>query len=515
MDQTLKIGNSNTLTDLAKTGQGLLNAGSGNSNVPSTLTFDNINGATPSPTPPITNHATTLNSLVASTIQPVTDASGAVDKASGEVTSTTNDLSALIASLGGQTADQNAAESATGLPTLNKELLDLQNTARQQGIEYATTPYSMQGQGRGITTGILRGQEAVKQRQVGIDLLVTNSNIQAKMGNIVLAQNLADKAVAAKYDPIKQSIEAKKFLLTSQYQNLSRADKKLADEKQKQWDLKLKEVDDTMAKEKTMSEMIIDATAQGAPNSVIKSAQDLINKGATPAQVAVAIGKYSGAAAKAELLREQIKTEKAQQVKLSVEAAKIRSEMNGSSDKLLTIDEATKLGVPYGTTQKQAIAITSGSSGKPAPLNAVQIQAQKSAEALLDSLNKDFGHFFQSEAPVGFNSIFGTIPGTKRRDFSVNYDNLKSLLSLDNVKLLKGQGAVSDAERQLLADASSKLNRSQSLPEFKKTLENIVTTFNKASPEYQYVDSIVGHIDTTANALTPSASAYANSLLAK
>jgi hypothetical protein len=75
---------------------------------------------------------------------------------------------------------------------------------------------------------------------------------------------------------------------------------------------------------------------------------------------------------------------------------------------------------------------------------------------------------------VGGSSIFGTLPGTKSRDFVTQFNNLKSLLSLDNIKLLKGQGAVSDAERNLLAQASSKLELSQSEAEFENSLGTII-----------------------------------------
>jgi len=39
------------------------------------------------------------------------------------------------------------------------------------------------------------------------------------------------------------------------------------------------------------------------------------------------------------------------------------------------------------------------------------------------------------------------------------YDQLKGLLSLDNIKYLKGTGAISDAEQRLLANAASALGR--------------------------------------------------------
>lgn len=107
--------------------------------------------------------------------------------------------------------------------------------------------------------------------------------------------------------------------------------------------------------------------------------------------------------------------------------------------------------------------------------SALQKQALDSAQALLDRFNKKNG-----TTAVGGSGIFQLqrIPGTPAYGFKTDFDNLKALLSLDNIKLLKGQGAVSDAERQLLADASSKLNLGLSEAEFKTTLENLVKSLS-------------------------------------
>ncbi len=101
----------------------------------------------------------------------------------------------------------------------------------------------------------------------------------------------------------------------------------------------------------------------------------------------------------------------------------------------------------------------------------LQKQAGESAQALLDKFNQGVGTQI-----VGKSRIFTfgkAIPGTKAADFEIQFNNLKSLLSLDNVKLLKGQGQVSDAERKLLADASAKLSLNQSEPEFKRALQDV------------------------------------------
>ncbi len=94
--------------------------------------------------------------------------------------------------------------------------------------------------------------------------------------------------------------------------------------------------------------------------------------------------------------------------------------------------------------------------------------ALTSAQDLLEKFNSG------NKWAVGGTSWIPAMPGSSAADFKIQFNNLKSLLSLDNVKLLKGQGQVSDAERRLLAEASAKLELGQSEGEFKKALEDIV-----------------------------------------
>lgn len=128
-------------------------------------------------------------------------------------------------------------------------------------------------------------------------------------------------------------------------------------------------------------------------------------------------------------------------------------EMDG---KKILIDSNT------GETIKEFGAGSSGTT----PL---KLEARNIAEDLLNKTKSGQGGF-----ALGKTSIFGTLPGTKSRDFVKNLDQVKSLLSLDNIKYLKGQGQVSDAERDLLQKASTQLGRDQSEEAFRQTLENIV-----------------------------------------
>lgn len=67
----------------------------------------------------------------------------------------------------------------------------------------------------------------------------------------------------------------------------------------------------------------------------------------------------------------------------------------------------------------------------------------------------------------------GVIGGGKGQKVSALYDQLKAKLSLDNVKYLKGQGAVSDAERQLLENASSAINNKMGDADFRAAITDL------------------------------------------
>lgn len=104
------------------------------------------------------------------------------------------------------------------------------------------------------------------------------------------------------------------------------------------------------------------------------------------------------------------------------------------------------------------------------------IKAGEAASNLIDKMLSGEG-----TSAVGTSRLFGgslAIPGTDKSNFVIDHQNLKDMLSLDGTRYLKGQGAVSDAERALLASAVTKLNLSQSEAEYIATLEEIRDTLN-------------------------------------
>lgn len=118
-------------------------------------------------------------------------------------------------------------------------------------------------------------------------------------------------------------------------------------------------------------------------------------------------------------------------------------------------------------------AVSTGLANSP-QTSQIKQDALASANDLLTQFNAG------NTGAVGGSSIFNfaTIPGSDKANFINALNTLKSQLSLSNVNLLKGQGAVSDAERALLAAASSKLSTTQSETEFKKTLQDVINALS-------------------------------------
>jgi hypothetical protein len=75
----------------------------------------------------------------------------------------------------------------------------------------------------------------------------------------------------------------------------------------------------------------------------------------------------------------------------------------------------------------------------------------------------------------GASSLYGLrkepVAGTKEGDFAAQYDNLKSLMTMGNIGLMKG--VLSDSDMKILASAASPLTRNMSNSAFRKELVKI------------------------------------------
>lgn len=210
----------------------------------------NTNGIIVPPAPEPTN----LLAGLASTTQQTADQSTAQEKTAQ------TDFTSLLKQLEGETTDIISAENQQNLPGLNKELLDLQKVANKQTAEYIAG-YAGQEAKRNTRQETTVAQQNLT-RQNAIDALLTNSLISAKQGDITFANSLVDRAIKAKYDPLKARIETQKEILRQ-------VEGKASEDRKNALNLQLKQIEKDEQREKTVQNLSLEAAKNGAPSSIL------------------------------------------------------------------------------------------------------------------------------------------------------------------------------------------------------------------------------------------------------
>lgn len=309
----------------------------------------------------------------------------------------------------------------------------LQGSQRAQQVELkALDSANLTDSGRAAASRDINRKYAFEQADYAIALDVAERSYTR-------AQNTADKKIQLQLEPLKTLLDFQKMFYDENKADLTKAEDRQFQSLLTTSNRKYQTEENNL---KMVSAIQLEAAKNGAPVSV----QQAIGKAKDQTGAIIAAGGY------------------------------IAPPSTGGSN-VLSISDAEKLGVPYGTTRDQAMALGMV-PGVKTEANSLKTTALTSASQLLEKFNSNKTIFGANKSPVGLSSMFGTIPGTSARDFSVQFDNLKSLLSLDNVKYLKGQGQVSDAERRLLEQASAKLNRAQSPGEFEASLKEVITSLS-------------------------------------
>ena len=219
------------------------------------------------------------------------------------------------------------------LQNINSQILKKQAELQQDDIQLISNmraeerrdtllPFAQMGQAK--LAGDAQIVRALKNAEIG----VLNAQALAKQGDIALAQQTAEEAVAVKYAPYKERIASYENILKALQPFLSSAEKKQADKQKLKGDLAMKEIEKAEQKEKDIQKMILDATPN-APVSVIANAKSIADRNGSALEVAQALGQYGGDYLKSVLLKEQIATEKAQRSKIYTDIAKTKSETTG------------------------------------------------------------------------------------------------------------------------------------------------------------------------------------------
>lgn len=283
--------------------------------------------------------------------------------------------STLQNELVGQSAYQAEQEKVQGLPELYKTQTELSSRLKTLQNEALAIPLQLQQESiaRGITRGGLQPIQTAALRNNAIQALSTSSLLEASKGNIALAQNLVERAVAQKFNPIREQLAAKEanIALLLKDPAFSLADKNRARKQQEQINAQRRELEKQEIDEKEIKSTLNLAIKYGLQNTQL---MDKISKARSPLEALQLAAPYlQDPKAKYELeearlnnilKREQIAT--AQQKRLQIgtltpkEIAKNLSKqqqaeaaVDSLSEKRRLIEEALKasgMGTRVGTS---------------------------------------------------------------------------------------------------------------------------------------------------------------------
>lgn len=187
--------------------------------------------------------------------------------------------------LTGRGARQAELEQLAGVPENIKRLQQLNEQIAQTQGEFEKQIAAIPGQGRGITTGIVVGQQARAKRQQAVEVGALSSVAQALQGNIALAQQTAQRTADLEFEPVQQEIDKLRILLDINADEMTTAEKRRAELLSVQLDERQRVLDEQKSNKESIITFAAEASQNGADNVTVNN----ILKAKTPEE-ALSIG---------------------------------------------------------------------------------------------------------------------------------------------------------------------------------------------------------------------------------
>jgi len=216
--------------------------------------------------------------------------------------SISNQILSLIPNLQGESAALTQEQTNRNVPQLQQQLLDYNNQIIQKQAELAQDNVSLLAgqnniQKQAIPMPFIVGSQnqmakdaeitrALKMSEIG----VIAAQAQAAQGNLSLALSQSQAAVDQKFQPYREAISLYQQQLQAIQPLLEGEQRQQAAQQQLLSQVYLKELDRQQANDQDMTNMIVTAASQGAPQSLISKAQ----LQSTPEGVASVLGAYAG-----------------------------------------------------------------------------------------------------------------------------------------------------------------------------------------------------------------------------
>jgi len=395
--------------------------------------FSKLNSSTLAPVPSVPYKSTALVPVPDVTKLDSTPPDMQLTQPEGQASDLTKRLQELNKSLVGESTYRSQQENAAGIPDLVRTQNDLAARLTALKNEAASIPLKLEEQsaGRGITTTILGRQQEKLLRENAIQSLATSSLLEASRGNLTLAMDMVDRAVKARFDPIREEIAANKvnldLIINSPEYTV--ADKNRATKQQFALDERKRSLDKAEDNQKDVYQVALEAAKNGADALTLRKIQAAKN----PTEAIIFAGSF-------------VSTPQTETVQLSNGADVLIDKRTGRTIKILGGPTPT---TTNGTVTQNGVVTSNGKStivtlnGK--PLTEAQSTslgyAQRMADA--DATIAELGSKFTgSSSYVSGNRFF---PNILKSDDRQKYEQAQR--NFVNAVLRKESGAaISDSE---------------------------------------------------------------------
>lgn len=387
-----------------------------------------------------------------------TDIFGGVQNAQNQVNQLTeqakqksSSIATLESLLGNKAQDTTNLYDTTGVTNLYNQLSDLNAQATGLKNEAAAIPIQVQQQalGQGVTDRGIAPIETAKLRDNALKALSLGQQYAIVSGNYDKARNYADQLITAKYSQIEANINARKTDLAAlEKYDLTPAQTKLLNAQNAAIKKQEQELADKKANEKAISDMIVNASSQGAPSTLLERAK----LAKTPTEVATVLGQYAGDYWGTKVKIAQYSKTLAETNKINADAAKIRSEL-----------------VPLGSTS----GVSKEDQSK-AILDTIQLANSLSSAAGPSGLIKKIGDVFVGD--TDFRRLENQIRTIKT--------NLLTLATDPNIKKYFGPQMTENDVKNMQAAASTLDAENMSPTDMKAELNRVSGIFQKFVPDY-------------------------------
>lgn len=395
----------------------------------------------------------------------------------------------------GESEFRRQIEAEQGIPELQKRQTELTSRLKSLQNEALAIPQQLQldATGRGITAGGLRPIETAALRNNAIQALGVSSLLEASRGNLTLAQDLVDRAVKAKYDPIREEIKAKtknlELIINSPEYTL--AEKNRAQRQKEIQDANTRTLAKREQDEKDVRSLSLTAQKYGAPADVIEKIQNA--KSFQEAQLLAGI-YLQDPMAKQELENAKLdnKLKQAQINKIQKETRLLGEPSEKDRKEIEKALKEAKASLPIMQDKIDAVDVLLESPG---------MNSRVGTGFLSRGAGSYLGGVGRIASVVGIPSFLSGAVDTATgagQSFSGGIHQLVSGLTLDNLIAAKERGAtfgaLSEGELGILAASATKISDWEIKDKngkgtgfwnvdensFKKELQNIKTLTNRA-----------------------------------